>query len=77
MLRKMRAFFAGQAELQERLSLLRRPWEEAYLHWSGDQLHGYLVPPHGRRRGVTRGGWCIGLSSQRPDTGADSQQHAG
>jgi hypothetical protein len=50
-----------QAELQERLALLNRPWAEEYLHWSpiDGTLHGHLMPPSGwRRYSVTRRGWC-------------------
>jgi hypothetical protein len=61
-----RKFFSDQAELHERLDLLNRPWEETFLHWSGDpdnpHLHGRVPPPRdGRRRSVTRRGWCPGL----------------
>ncbi len=50
-----------QAEFQERLALLNRPWAEDYLHWSASdgELHGHLMPPRGwRRYSVTRSGWC-------------------
>jgi hypothetical protein len=63
---KLRNFLAEQRELQQRLALLNRPWEEHYLHWAGTgsecRLHGSIVPPaDGRRRSVTAGGWCPGL----------------
>jgi hypothetical protein len=50
-------------ELSERQDLLNRPWEREYMHWSNRdgcwRLHGHrAVPDDGRRRGVTRGGWC-------------------
>lgn len=62
----LRNFFVEQAELHERMALLNRPWEEEYLHWVWDedgwQLHGHaLPPPDGRRRSVTRQGWCPAL----------------
>lgn len=64
------------AELYERRELLRRPWEEEFLHWSlepgGWRLHGHVPPPRGRRiYGATRGGWCIALRSGNGTT-ADS-----
>jgi hypothetical protein len=67
--RRIRRFVADQAELHERLALLNRPWEETFLHWSGDaddlHLHGHVSPPRdGRRRSVTRGGWCPGLARE-------------
>lgn len=34
----VRGFWAVQAELQERLVLLDRPWERELLHWSGGAL---------------------------------------
>jgi hypothetical protein len=57
--------WAEQVELQERLALLNRPWEEEFLHWSGEgpdrRLHGSVPPPavH-RRHSVTSRGWCPG-----------------
>lgn len=58
--RALREFWATQVELQERLVVLGRPWEQELLHWSGDELHGHVAPPSdGRRRGVTTGGWCV------------------
>jgi hypothetical protein len=60
--RAVREFLAVQAELHERAALLARPWEEELLHWSGEGLHGVHPPrPDGRRRSVTRGGWCPGM----------------
>jgi len=60
--RAFQGFLAGQLELQERLALINRPWEEEFLHWGpGGALHGHLTPPaDGRRRSVTRSGWCPG-----------------
>jgi hypothetical protein len=65
--RGLREFLAVQVELHERAALLDRPWEEEFLHWAGDgrELHGRLVPPHGRSRGATRSGWCPGLVRSR------------
>jgi hypothetical protein len=71
-------FLADQAELHERMALLNRPWEEQFVHWAGDpsnpRLHGSVPPPRdGRRRSVTRSGWCPGLARElhRHDRGAD------
>ncbi|KAA9150717.1 hypothetical protein FPZ12_040545 [Amycolatopsis acidicola] len=65
-LTRLREFLATQAELAERQALLNRPWEEEFLHWSRDgELHGHLIPPRGRPRGVTRDGWCPGLRHHR------------
>lgn len=60
---RLRAFNAAQTELQERLWLLYRPWEEELLHWGADgRLHGSIQPPsRNRRRSVTGSGWCPGL----------------
>jgi len=60
--RAFQEFLAGQLELQERLTLINRPWEEDFFHWGPDgTLHGHLAPPaDGRPRSVTRGGWCPG-----------------
>ncbi len=60
--RAFQEFLAGQCELQERLALINSPWEEEFFHWGSDgALHGHLAPPaDGRRRSVTRGGWCPG-----------------
>ena len=60
-LSRVREVVAEQAELQERLALLNRPWAEEYLHWSAADgtLHGHLMPPRSWRRfSVTKGGWC-------------------
>lgn len=62
---RFREFLATQAELAQRQELLNRPWEEELLHWSRTgELHGHLVPPRGRRRSVTRDGWCPGLRTE-------------
>jgi hypothetical protein len=66
----LRKFLTEQAELHERLALMNRPWEERFVHWAGDpehpHLHGQIPPPQdGRRRSVTRGGWCPGLARER------------
>lgn len=58
-------FKAMQLELQERVLLLNRPWEEEVTHWAHDghdwQLHGHRPPPaDGRRHSVTPDGWCPG-----------------
>lgn len=60
--RATREFFREQQEIQERLLLLNRPWEEELLHWSADgELHGRFAPRTTKRRhSVTRGGWCPG-----------------
>jgi hypothetical protein len=59
--RALRGSWARQVELQERLLLLNRPWEEEFLHWADGELHGSVVPPaDGRRRSVTGAGWCPG-----------------
>ena len=60
--RAFQEFLAGQRELQERLVLINRPWEEEFLHWGPDgTLHGHLTPPaDGRQRSITRSGWCPG-----------------
>lgn len=62
-------------EVSERMWLLNHPWEEDFLHWTGQgesrRLHGHLPPPaDGRRYSVTRGGWCRGLLA---DPYADTQ----
>ena len=57
--RALQDFWAVQVELQERLVVLNRPWEQELLHWSDGELHGCIQPPaDGRRRSVTAGGWC-------------------
>jgi hypothetical protein len=68
-------FWRNQQELQERLVLQNRPWEERYLHWVGDgedgRLHGYLPPPTtGRRYGVTHGGWCLEQAREHRQPGS-------
>ena len=62
----LREFDAEVTELHERQRLCDRPWEEEFLHLAFDgrewQLHGHLTPlDDGRRRSVTRNGWCLGL----------------
>jgi len=62
----LRELDAEVTELHERQRLYNRPWEEEFLHWAFDgrewQLHGHLAPPaDGRRRSVTRNGWCPAL----------------
>jgi hypothetical protein len=66
--RAFQEFLAGQRELQERLLLINRPWEEELLHWGPDgELHGHLAPPaDGRRRSVTQDGWCPGARRAAP-----------
>lgn len=65
--RAVREFWAVQVELQERLVLINRPWEQELLHWSGGELHGCVAPPDdGRRRSVTPGGWCACDRGARP-----------
>jgi hypothetical protein len=58
----LRQFNATQIELQERLLLLNRPWEEECLHWCWDghgwQLHGNRLPAPPGPRGTTSEGWC-------------------
>jgi hypothetical protein len=76
LLASARRRLAEQAELHERISLRNRPWEEAFLHWSGDpdnpRLHGRIAPPRdGHRRSVTRSGWCPGLIREP----SDGEQH--
>ena len=57
--RAVRDLWDVQVELQERLALLDRPWEQEMLHWVDGELHGRTAPPaDSRRRGVTAGGWC-------------------
>ncbi len=63
--RRLRTFWDTQVWLRERQQLRMRPWEQDLLHWSlsseGWVLHGHLPPPPGRRRSVTRDGWCACL----------------
>jgi hypothetical protein len=70
----LREFDAEVTELHERQRLYNRPWEEEFLHWAYDgqtwQLHGRLTPPDdGRRRSVTKNGWCIGLQTSGASAG--------
>jgi hypothetical protein len=60
--RAFQEFLSRQCELQERLALINRPWEEELLHWGPDgALHGQLTPrADGRQHSVTRSGWCPG-----------------
>ncbi|WP_188837115.1 hypothetical protein [Flexivirga endophytica] len=55
----LQVLFTEGIELQERLLLLNRPWEEDLLHWSatGD-LHGSQPPPLSGQHSVTGTGWC-------------------
>ena len=69
--------WTDHVELQERFELLNRPWEETFLHWSGEgqdrQLHGSVPPPRpDRRYSVTSSGWCPGRArrSERGTIGA-------
>jgi hypothetical protein len=62
----VREFIAVQMELQERMALRNRPWEEEFLHWAGGELHGWRMPPPGRQRSMTRSGWCPGLAARQP-----------
>lgn len=63
--RTLRDVAAGQVELHERMALRDRPWEEEFLHWAADgRLHGWRLPPQGRRRSTTRSGWCPGLVAE-------------
>lgn len=69
MLRRLASFWHTLTELDERRSLIDRPWEERFLHWAWDGgelvLHGELLPPR-RRMSTTRGGWCR-KAAGRPD----------
>lgn len=60
---------AAQVELHERMLLRHQPWLEDLMHWAHDgeewHLHGTRLPPDGRRRSVTRDGWCPGVREQR------------
>jgi hypothetical protein len=74
----VRFFFSMEAMINERLDLLERPEEEAYLHWARNEtLHGCLLPPDdGARHSVTSDGWCPCWARQdaavvRPAVGAD------
>jgi len=63
---RVRAVLAEIRELDERLYLVNRPWEEEFLHWARDEhgwhLHGHRVPPSNTRiRSITSTGWCPGL----------------
>lgn len=67
--RKLRQFWTEQNEIQERLLLTNRPWEEEFTHWAHDgqhwHLHGHLAPPDdGRRHSVTSTRWCPRLRHQ-------------
>ncbi len=52
--RRLRQFWTEQNEIQERLLLINRPWEEEFTHWAHDSqhwhLHGHLAPPDDGRR---------------------------
>ena len=67
LLRGLREAHAVQNELQERALLRQEPSLEEFLHWSYDgeewRLHGSRIPKSdGRRRSVTRSGWCPHVS---------------
>ena len=59
----VRSWWADVRELDQRLALLARPWDEELLHWSagprGRELHGAFVPP-AARAACTGRGWCVG-----------------
>ncbi|HZA03996.1 MAG TPA: hypothetical protein VE617_05490 [Propionibacteriaceae bacterium] len=63
--RALRRFWLNYREVAERRALLRRPWEEEFLHQAYDghswQRHGHLPSPGGRSRSTTSTGWCPGL----------------
>lgn len=65
---RIHQFWTEQNEIQERLLLLNRPWEEDFTHWAQDgHLHGHLTPPdNGKRNSVTSTGWCPGLRHRSP-----------
>ena len=83
---RLREFNATQIELQERVLLLNRPWEEEFTHWAHDghdwQLHGHRPPPaDGRRHSVTSRGWCLGCRrpagpSDQPGPGSATPKRA-
>jgi hypothetical protein len=69
---RLRQFHTTTTELNERLWLLNRPWEENFLHWAGtgqnSRLHGTVLPPaDGRRHSVTKHGWCQHWATSEPD----------
>lgn len=81
---RWRAFCAETCELQERLLLLDRPWEEELLHWAGGDdeglLHGHRVPSGRRRHSVTSRGWCPGgatVSARPVEAGAPAGKSGG
>ena len=45
----LRVFLAEQSELQERLGLLNRPWEEDFVHWAGDGRTGSCTATYHHR----------------------------
>ncbi|MFC6704594.1 hypothetical protein [Flexivirga alba] len=58
--RALSVLFTAGVELQERLLLINRPWEEELLHWGEDaRLHGAIAPPPGQHS-TTSTGWCLG-----------------
>jgi hypothetical protein len=66
----LRRLWTEQVEIQERLLLVNRPWEEEFLHWSDGVLHGSVAPPADRRRrSVTSSGWCPALQLAARRTG--------
>jgi len=75
-IQRLRDALADYRRLVERQALRNRPWEEDFLHWSGDgdswQLHGHRIPPtRGRRLSLTSEGWCPALSTHRDPGLAD------
>lgn len=56
----LRTLFTEGVELQERLLLINRPWEEQLLHRSADgHVHGHTAPRPGQHS-TTGSGWCSG-----------------
>lgn len=47
--RTLHQFWIQQNEIQERLLLINRPWEEEFIHWAYDghhwHLYGHLTLP--------------------------------
>lgn len=59
----VRTWWADVRELDQRLALLARPWDEELLHWAagpqGWELHGSYLPSSARAARTDRG-WCVG-----------------